>query len=173
MKTEIRLSIAERTPFTGGMEFGTTGPYERIKGRVHFVVDPGEQAYSGITDLDKAPRNEKGLVHYSTDFLILKPLELENGNRRIFFDWGNRGNIRALQFFNDAVGSNDPQTLEEAGNGFLFRRGYSVVFASWQGDLLAGNGRFLMDLPVATDQGKSITGLVRCEYILEEEGVTT
>ena len=30
-----------------------------------------------------------------------------------------------------------------------------------------------MDLPVATDQGKSITGLVRCEYILEEEGVTT
>ena len=94
MKTEIRLSIAERTPFTGGMEFGTTGPYERIKGRVHFAVDPGEQAYSGITDLDKAPRNEKGLVDYSTDFLILKPLELEKGNRRIFFDWGNRGNIR-------------------------------------------------------------------------------
>ena len=173
MKTEIRLSIAERTPFAGGMEFGTTGPYERIKGRVHFAVDPGEQAYSGITDLDKAPRNKKGLVDYSTDFLILKPLELEKGNRRIFFDWGNRGNIRALQFFNDAVGSNDPQTLEEAGNGFLFRRGYSVVFAGWQGDLLAGNGRFLMDLPVATDQGKSITGLVRCEYILEEEGVTT
>ena len=106
------------------MEFGTTGPYERIKGRVHFAVDPGEQAYSGITDLDKAPRNEKGLVYYSTDFLILKPLEWEKGNRRIFFDWGNRGNIRALQFFNDAVGSNDPQTLEEAGNGFLFRRGY-------------------------------------------------
>ena len=98
MKTEIRLSILERTPFAGGMEFGTTGPYERIKGRVHFAVDPGEQAYSGITDLDKAPRNEKGLVDYSTDFLILKPLELENGNRRIFFDWGNRGNIRALQF---------------------------------------------------------------------------
>ena len=53
MKTEIRLSIEERTPFTGGMEFGTTGPYERIKGRVHFAVDPGEQAYSGITDLDQ------------------------------------------------------------------------------------------------------------------------
>ena len=159
MKTEIRLSIAEKTPFTGGMEFGTTGPYERIKGRVHFAVDPGEQAYSGITDLDKAPRNKKGLVDYSTDFLILKPFELEKGNRRIFFDWGNRGNIRALQFFNDAVGSNDPQTLEEAGNGFLFRRGYSVVFAGWQGDLLAGNGRFLMDLLVADDQGKSITGL--------------
>ena len=61
MKTEIRLSISEKTPFAGGMEFGTTGPYERIKGRVHFAVDPGEQAYSGITDLDKAPRNEKGL----------------------------------------------------------------------------------------------------------------
>ncbi len=30
-----------------------------------------------------------------------------------------------------------------------------------------------MDLPVATDQGKPITGLVRCEYILEDKGVTT
>ena len=51
MKTEIRLSISEKTPFAAGMEFGTTGIYERIKGRVHFAVDPGEQAYSGITDL--------------------------------------------------------------------------------------------------------------------------
>ena len=52
MKTEIRLSISEKTPFAVGMEFGTTGPYERIKGRVHFAVDTGEQAYSVITDLD-------------------------------------------------------------------------------------------------------------------------
>ena len=35
--------------------------------------------------------------------------------------------MRALQFFNDAPGSNDPRTAAHAGNGFLMRRGYTVV----------------------------------------------
>ena len=173
MKSELTLHISERTLFAEGDAFGETGTYERIKGRVCYAVDPQEEAFSRITDLDKAPTNEKGLVEYSTDFLILKPQNLKKGNRRLFFDWGNRGNIRCLQFFNDALASNDPKTREHAGNGFLFRRGYTLVFAGWQGDLLAGDGRFLMDLPVASNHGISITGQVRSEFILEESGITT
>ena len=173
MKSELTLHISERTLFAEGDAFGETGTYERIKGRVCYAVDPQEEAFSRITDLDKAPTNEKGLVEYSTDFLILKPQNPKKGNRRLFFDWGNRGNIRCLQFFNDALASNDPKTREHAGNGFLFRRGYTLVFAGWQGDLLAGDGRFLMDLPVASNHGKSITGQVRSEFILEESGITT
>ena len=173
MKSELTLQISERTLFAEGDAFGETGTYERIKGRVCYAVDPQEEAFSRITDLDKAPTNEKGLVEYSTDFLILKPQNPKKGNRRLFFDWGNRGNIRCLQFFNDALASNDPKTREHAGNGFLFRRGYTLVFAGWQGDLLAGDGRFLMDLPVASNHGKSITGQVRSEFILEESGITT
>ena len=173
MKSELTLHISERTIFAEGDAFGETGTYERIKGRVCYAVDPQEEAFSRITDLDKAPTNEKGLVEYSTDFLILKPQNPKKGNRRLFFDWGNRGNIRCLQFFNDALASNDPKTREHAGNGFLFRRGYTLVFAGWQGDLLAGDGRFLMDLPVASNHGISITGQVRSEFILEESGITT
>ncbi len=173
MKSELTLHISERTLFAEGDAFGETGTYERIKGRVCYAVDPQEEAFSRITDLDKAPTNEKGLVEYSTDFLILKPQNPKKGNRRLFFDWGNRGNIRCLQFFNDALPSNDPKTREHAGNGFLFRRGYTLVFAGWQGDLLAGDGRFLMDLPVASNHGISITGQVRSEFILEESGITT
>ena len=173
MKSELTLHISERTLFAEGDAFGETGTYERIKGRVCYAVDPQEEAFSRITDLDKAPTNEKGLVEYSTDFLILKPQNPKKGNRRLFFDWGNRGNIRCLQFFNDALASNDPKTREHAGNGFLFRRGYTLVFAGWQGDLLAGDGRFLMDLPVASNHGISITGQVRSEFILEESGITT
>ena len=173
MKSELTLHISERTLFAEGDAFGETGTYERIKGRVCYAVDPQEEAFSRITDLDKAPTNEKGLVEYSTDFLILKPQNPKKGNRRLFFDWGNRGNIRCLQFFNDALASNDPKTREHAGNGFLFRRGYTIVFAGWQGDLLAGDGRFLMDLPVASNHGISITGQVRSEFILEESGITT
>tara|TARA_B100001971_G_C18254796_1_gene581151 strand:+ start:410 stop:2434 length:2025 start_codon:yes stop_codon:yes gene_type:complete len=173
MKSELTLHISERTLFAEGDAFGETGTYERIKGRVCYAVDPQEEAFFRITDLDKAPTNEKGLVEYSTDFLILKPQNPKKGNRRLFFDWGNRGNIRCLQFFNDALASNDPKTREHAGNGFLFRRGYTLVFAGWQGDLLAGDGRFLMDLPVASNHGISITGQVRSEFILEESGITT
>ena len=50
-----------------------------------------------------------------------------------------------LQFFNDVPASNNPRTLAHAGNGFLMRRGYTVAWLAWQGDLLPGNGRLLLD----------------------------
>ncbi len=173
MINTITLEITDRQPFASGMTFGDVGAYERIKGRAHYAVDPGAPAQTGITDLDKAPRNADGLVEFSADVMILTPIDQDKGNRRIFYDWGNRGNIRSLQFFNDALGSNNPLTPAHAGNGYLFRRGYSVVFSAWQGDLLAGDGRFLLDLPIASDNGEPITGLVRSEFILETSGVTT
>ncbi len=114
MKSEIRLDIRDRTPFAEGMEFGETGSYERIKGRTHFAVDPDSEDYAGITDLDKASRNRQGLVEFSADFLILSPQNPAKGNRRLFFDWGNRGTIRCLQFFNDALSSNDPHSVEHS-----------------------------------------------------------
>src|SRR5262249_13719834 len=82
-------------------------------------------------------------------------------------------NKRMLQFFNDAPASNDPRTLADVGNGFLMRRGYTVVWLAWQGDLLPGNGRMVMDLPVACERGGPITGPVRVEYIAKRPGITT
>ena len=118
--------------------------------------------------LDKAPVDAEGLVRFAGDFSLLKPADPGRGNRRIFFDYGNRGNKRMLQFFNDAPASNDPRTLAHAGNGFLMRRGYAVAWLAWQGDLLPGNGRMVLDLPVAP-----VTGLVRVEYIDDRPGITT
>lgn len=85
-------------------------------------------------DLDKAPRNDQGLVEFSSYLCILKPRELERGNHCLLFDFGNRGNKRALVMFNDAPAKrcNDPQTLEDAGTSFLMRRGYSVVWTAWE-----------------------------------------
>ena len=37
------------------------------------MLDPADPANAGIVDLDKAPRNAKGLVEYATDFDILRP----------------------------------------------------------------------------------------------------
>ncbi|HRD76288.1 MAG TPA: alpha/beta hydrolase domain-containing protein [Hyphomicrobiaceae bacterium] len=169
----IELDISERFAFADGHAFGDAGSYERLKGRARFAVDPTAQAQAGIVDLDKAPRGADGRVTFTADISILKPSDLARSNRRLFFDWGNRGNIRCLQFFNDAPGSNDPRTRAHAGNGFLLRRGYSLVWCAWQADLLAGDHRFLLDVPVATDNGRPVTGPVRVEYIADQAGITT
>lgn len=173
MTNRIEIDISERFPFADGQSFGAAGPYERLKGRARFAVDPKAPAQAGIVDLDKAPVDAQDLVHFSADISILKPVDAARGNGRLFFDWGNRGNIRCLQFFNDAPGSNDPRTAAHAGNGFMLRRGYTLAWCGWQADLLPGDHRFLLDVPVATDKGRPITGQVRVEYIVNEPGITT
>ncbi|MCP4247528.1 MAG: hypothetical protein GY778_10810, partial [bacterium] len=135
MSNAVELTVTERFAFADGHDFGAAGPYERLTGRVRFAVDPMAPAQAGIVDLGQAPRDDGGLVRFEADFSILKPVAMAKANRRLFVDYGNRGNKRCLQFFNDAPGSNDPRTLEHAGNGFLFRRGYAVAWIAWQGDL--------------------------------------
>ena len=134
-------------------------------------VDPDARAYTGVVDLDKAPRNAAGLVEYAADVCILKPVG--PGNHRLFFGYGNRGNKRELQFFNDASASNDPRALRDAGNGFLMRRGYTVAWAAWEGDLLPGDGRMRLDVPVARAGAAPLTGLVRTEFIADRSGIST
>ena len=104
--------------------------------------------------------------------MILKPREMQRGNRRVFYDYGNRGHKRALQFYNDAPHSNAPITLAHAGNGFFMRRGYAVAWLAWEGDMLPGDGRMVLDVPVASDNGKPITGRIRVEYIADAPGIT-
>ena len=172
MTNLVQLEIRDRRPFAGGERFEGTGAYERIAGRAHYRVDPLAPAQAGVTDIALAPRDGDGLVAFSADVFILQPADPALGNRRLFFDWGNRGNKRALQYFCDAEHSNDPETAAHAGNGFLFRRGYTVVFGAWQGDLLPGEGRMLLDLPVARHEDGPVTGPVRTEFIADGPGVT-
>jgi len=165
MTGRVRLTITERLAFAGGMPFGGTGPYEMLIGRAHYAVDPHAAGQRAITDIGHAPVGPEGLVRFAGDVAILRPADLRRGNRRLFFDWGNRGAKKALVYFNDAPAANDPRTAAHAGNGFLMRRGYSIVWGAWQGDLLPGNGRMLLDLPVAAGaDGRPLTGLVRVEF---------
>lgn len=170
MANTIHLDIKRHRSFAEGRAFGDIGQYERLDGQAHFAVDPNAVGQTDVVDLDKAPVNPEGLVEFSADISIIKPVNLENANGRLFFDYGNRGNMRAIQFFNDAPASNDPITSDHAGNGYLMRRGYVVVNCAWQGDLWPGDGRMTMDLPVATEDGDDITGLVRSEFIVTSPG---
>ena len=47
----VRIEVQERTPVLDGKPFGSTGAYERLKGRVHFEVDPAFPANRIISDI--------------------------------------------------------------------------------------------------------------------------
>lgn len=169
----VHIDLAEPRIFAEGRTFGDTGQYVRLDGRATFRVDPDAPAQAGVTDLTKARRGSDGLVAFAADVSILRPVDPARGNGRLLFDYGNRGNKRILQYFNDAVASNDPLSPDHAGNGYLMRRGYAVVWGAWQGDLLPGSGRMTMDLPTAREADGPVTGLVRTEFIATEPGRTT
>ena len=97
--------IQKREPFADGHEFPITGAYEKLIGRIYGEVDPKTSAEQIIVNLNKAPRNHRGRVEYSSNFCILKPLDMARGNGKIFFDAPNRGSKRILGFLNDAPGS--------------------------------------------------------------------
>src|SRR5499433_2106611 len=126
-----RLEILRTEPFAGGQAFGTTGAYEKVVGRFHGELDPAQPLNAIIVDLDKAPRNARGRVEYSSDFYILRPVDLAKSNGALLYEVNNRGSKRALIYFNSATPSNDPSTLEHAGNDFLMREGFSVVWSGW------------------------------------------
>ena len=172
MTNRVELQIAERIPFAEDHAFGDVGAYERLSGRARFAVDPRAAAQRDVADLEYAKMDDDGLVRFAADFMILKPREMQRGNRRAFYDYGNRGHKRALQFFNDAPHSNAPITPAHAGNGFLMRRGYTLCWLAWEGDMLPGDGRMVLDVPVATDNGEPITGRIRTEYIADTHGIT-
>jgi len=160
----IEMQIKLREPFAGGKAFGDAGPYERIAGIARFAIDPDLARNRLIVDLALAPRDAEGRVEFACDFFILAPKDPPKGNGAILYDVNNRGNKLALAFFNNAAGSNDPSTDEHAGDGYLFRRGYTVVWCGWIGELLPGGSRLLLQAPVVTEQGKAIVGPVRYEF---------
>jgi hypothetical protein len=166
-----RFVVQRREPFADDHEFPVTGAYEKLTGKLHGEVDPKDRRNRMIVNLNKAPCNRRGRVEYSSNFCILKPLDMARGNGKIFFDAPNRGSKRILGFLNDAPESNDPTTLADAGNGFLMRQGYTIVWCGWQGDLMPLKNWLVLNVPVATNDGKPIVSRVRTEIVVDEKGV--
>ena len=158
-----RLEIVRREVVLNGQAFGAAGAYEKLVGRVHFALDPRTPQNHGIVDLALAPRNAQGLVEFSADFYLLKPVDPGRGNGRLFYEAGNRGSKRILPVFQNAADSPDPTTAAEFGNGALMRQGYTLLWMGWQWDVPAG--RMRMAIPIATEGGQPITGLVRGNFI--------
>jgi hypothetical protein len=171
----VRFEITERVPFAGGKAFGRVGAYERIIGRVFFSIDPQAPQNASIVDLEQAPRTSEGRVEFNAELFVLAPADLRRGNGAALYSVNNRGNKLALRFFNDGPNGNSPSSRADAGNSFLFKAGFTVVWSGWDGELLPGKNRLQLMAPVATGTQATareamITGPVRYEIIPEEEG---
>jgi hypothetical protein len=161
------IVVISRDIVADGASFGASGPYEKLRGTVFFEVDPADPRNAVVFDLDKAPRNARGMVEFSADWMIIKPVDLSRGNHELFFEVNNRGNKIAYAFLNDTASDasqNNPTTSRDFGNGFLQRRGYTVAWVGWQGDLPPGADRLTAQLPVATEYGKPITERILAEF---------
>ena len=161
-----RIEITKSEPAFAGQSFGAVGAYDRLTGRAYGEVDPHSLANEMIQDIALAPRNARGMVEYVTDIDILRPADRSKGNGVLFFNIINRGNKGGLPLFNADVRADvaSNNNLATAGDGFMQRQGYTTIWFGWQPDVVPGNNRMTMRVPVAHNpDGSSITGMVRSE----------
>ena len=158
-----------QSPTFGGLSFGSVGQYEKLRGTAYGELDPADPRNTVITDLHLAPVNERGMVEYSTDIFILKPINVRAGNHRLLVDFNNRGQMRASRL-NDAPMTNNPTTAEDAGTGFLMNLGYTIIGNGWDCGT-SGFEAMKITVPVATHDGATITG-PSYEYIVFDNSTT-
>lgn len=156
-----RLVVEQTRPFADGKSFGDAGPFERLEGTAHLEVDPKDPLNAVIVNLDKAPRNGKGMVEFRSRFVIIKPVDMARGNHKILYGINNRGNPIELRFHQFPPAANGP----EGGDGLIFRLGYTFVDAGWAGDVVTTDSRLGAELPVAVQpDGSPIVARIRIEY---------
>jgi len=164
----VRIDVAARSDVAAGAAYGAAGPYEKLRGTLHFAVDPKAPANSRITDLALAPT---GRVEFTADFFLLKPKNLARGNGALLFEVSNRGRKGILPMMSRAAASLDPSEPRELGDGFLLEQGFSLLWVGWQFDPPAGDPDLLRVYPPTTDPGLGVTGLVRSDFVVRTEGV--
>src|SRR5437870_3135175 len=164
-----RIEFGAPTSACGG-NFAV-GPYEQLDGIAHGEIDPKDPLNAGIQDIRLAPRNERGMIEYSSTVSILKPCNMGSSNHAMLFEIVNRGNKLNPGFFNVATaGRSTPD------DGFLENQGFTLVWAGWQADLVPPPPphpttppppRVTMFAPIAHEHnGHTITGPVRSEFIV-------
>ena len=155
----VRIVVERTTPYAGGQAFGEAGPFERLDGTVHMEVDPDDPLNAVIVNLDRAPRNDRGMVELSAPFFIVKPVDMARGNRKLLYGINNRGNAIELGFHTF------PSTGPDADDGLFFRLGYTLVDAGWAGDVVTTATRLGANLPVAMQaDGSPVVSRIRIEY---------
>jgi hypothetical protein len=160
----VRVEITSRQDVLHGKPFGEVGAYERIIGRVYFSVRIENPRNRRIVDLANATNLKDGEVEFSADFVAIRPKDPRKGNGSMLLENPNRGHSRIVSL----VDGGDWNAANDAGDGWLWRNGFTFVCLGWQWDA-AGSDALRLYAPVAKDNGKTITGLLRGDLMLSKE----
>src|SRR2546422_7453430 len=112
--------------------------------------------------------NARGMVEFSSPFLILKPVDMTRGNQKIWYGINNRGNcgeVSLRAFPRPPVTTCNPLTAADVGaNNVLLRLGYATVDAGWHGDGAPNPNQLFPNFPVARQpDGSPIVGPERLQ----------
>ena len=80
----IHIQITSREPFAEHVT-GKIGPYERLRGRVVYALDPEHDANKRIVDLETATPNEDGRVEFFADLEILAPVDRDHAQSTVLY----------------------------------------------------------------------------------------
>ena len=159
-----RVEVASRSDVLGGKSFGAAGSYERITGRVYFSLPVANPHNARIVDLANAVNLRNGEVEFSADFVAFRPKDAHKGNGSMLLEVPNRGYARILSL----VDGGDQDLSHDAGDAWLLRNGFTVVSLGWQWDA-PGDDALHLFAPIAKENGKTITGLLRGDFMLPRE----
>jgi hypothetical protein len=156
-----RVEITSRHDVLGGKTFDEAGAYERIVGRVYFSVPVANPHNQRIVDLSNAENLKNGEVEFSADFVAVRPKDAHKGNGSMLLEVPNRGHSRILSL----VDGGDENLAKDAGDAWFLRNGFTVVSLGWQWDAV-GADALKVYAPIAKENGKAITGLLRGDFML-------
>jgi hypothetical protein len=131
----VRLEIIKIEP---------AGPaHEKVSGKAYGELDPADPKNAVITDLDLAPRNERGKVEYVATFSLVKPKDMSMASGVLIYTVVNRGN----------------------GNAAASPDGHVTLVSGWQGDVVATAENQTIRVPIAKNKdGSSITGPILLRF---------
>ncbi len=152
----VRVEITSRHDVLNGKTFGDAGAYESLAGRVYFSVPVANPHNQRIVDLANAVNLKNGEVEFSADFVAVRPKDPRKSNGSMLLEVPNRGRPRILSL----VDGGDQDLANDAGDAWLLRNGFTVVSVGWQWDA-AGDDSLKLYAPIAKENGKTITGLLR------------
>ena len=86
----IRIEITSREP-GGDAVASKIGPYERLRGRVVYALDPTNEANRRIVDLGLAVTGDDGRVQFYGDIEIIVPVDRAQAQPTVLYVVNNRG----------------------------------------------------------------------------------
>ncbi len=159
----VRVEITSRQDVLDGKSFGDAGAYERVTGKVYYAVQVANWHNTAVFDLANAVNLKNGEVEFSADFIVIRPRDKSKGNGTMLLEVPNRGHSRIVAL----VDGGDWDVAHNAGDEWLLRNGYTIATVGWQWDA-AGDGALRLFAPIAKENGKTITGLVRGDIMLSK-----